>query len=164
MILAYGLTRVIGVDLSMANDARYAAEDWLKANTRGGSVGAIGPAEYLPRLDGLNGRTIGPAIARLEKLAPDFVAVNADYAARADQGSGEHALYQGLASGAFGYREVWRHRYQAPWPWLDVAPLVERSGREPLRSNLGKVNPEILIYVQDNRSQAEAPDDPVEDR
>lgn len=149
LILAYGLTRVIGIDLSMTNDTRYAAEDWLKAHAGGGSVGAIGPPEYLPRFDGLNGRPIGPAIARLEKVAPDFVTVNADYAARAEEGSAEHALYQGLARGTLGYREVWRHRYQAPWPWLDMAPLVERSGREPLRSNLGKVNPEIIIYVRD---------------
>jgi hypothetical protein len=148
VILAYGLTRVIGIDLSMTNDARYAAEDWLKTHAQGGFVGAVGPVEYLLRLDGLDGRTIGPAIARLQKLAPDFVTVNADYAARADEGSDEHALYQGLSSGSLGYREVWRHRYHAPWPWLDTAPLVERTGREPLRSNLGKVNPEILIYVR----------------
>jgi hypothetical protein len=152
VILAYGLTRAIGVDLSMTNDARYAAEDWLKAHAQGGSLGAIGPPEYLPRLDGLNGRSIGAAVARLEKLAPDFVTVNADYAARAEEGSDAHALYQGLASGTLGYREVWHYRYQAPWPWLDMAPLVERSGREPLRSNLGKVNPEILIYARDARS------------
>jgi hypothetical protein len=151
VILAYGLTRVVGVDLSMTNDARYAAEDWLKAHAQGGSIGAIGPSEYLPRLDGLNGRSIGAAIARLQKLAPDLLAVNADYAARAEEGSDAHALYQGLASGTLGYREAWRYRYQAPWPWLDVAPLVERSGREPLRSNLGKVNPEILIYVREDR-------------
>ena len=156
VILLYGLTRVIGVGLSMTYDARYAAEDWLEAHVRGGSAGAIGPPEYLPRLDGLNGRTIGPAIARLEKVAPDFVTVNGDYAARAEEGSAEHALYQGLARGALGYREVWRHRYRAPWPWLDTAPLVERSGREPLRSNLGKVNPEILIYGRT--------DDPAEAR
>jgi 4-amino-4-deoxy-L-arabinose transferase-like glycosyltransferase len=156
VILAYGLTQVVGVDLSMTYDARYAAEDWLKAHVRVGSVGAIGPPEYLPRLDGLNGRAIGPAIARLEKVAPDFVTVNADYAARAEEGSGEHALYQGLANGTLGYREVWRHRYRGPWPLLDTAPLVERTGHEPLRSNLGKVNPEILIYRRT--------DDPAEAR
>ena len=144
--IAYGLASALGLDLSMMNDARYAAEDWLRANAGTGLVGAIGPPEYLPRLDGLNARPIGPAVARIEKLRPDHVVVNADYAARADDGSEERALYAELADGTLGYREAWRHRYRAPWPLLDTAALVERTGREPLRTNLGKVNPEVVVY------------------
>src|SRR6185436_1645985 len=98
------------------------------------------------RLDGLNARPIGPAVARIEKLRPDHVVVNADYAARADDGSEERALYAELADGTLGYREAWRHRYRAPWPLLDTAALVERTGREPLQTNLGKVNPEVVVY------------------
>jgi len=144
--LAYGLTRAVGLDLSMTNDARYAAEDWLRAKAGAGLVGAIGPAEYLPRLLGSNARPIGPAIARIETLKPAYVVVNADYAARADAGSGEFALYKGLEAGTLGYQEAWRYRYHPPWPLLDTAQLVERTGRERLRTNLGKVNPEIAVY------------------
>jgi 4-amino-4-deoxy-L-arabinose transferase-like glycosyltransferase len=144
--IAYGATRVVGLDLSMTNDARYAAEDWLRANAGAGLVGAIGPAEYLPRLLGLNARPIGAAIARIETLKPAYVVVNADYAARADDPSAEHALYEGLEAGTLGYQEAWRYRYHPPWPLLDTALLVERTGREPLRTNLGKVNPEVVVY------------------
>lgn len=149
IVLGYGLTRAIGVDLSMANDARYAAEEWLRANAREGLVGAIGPAEYLPRLDSLSARPVGPAIARIEALKPDLVVTNADYAARADEGSTEGMLYRALAAGTLGYVEAWRHRHRSPWPLLDTAPLVERTGLEPLRTNLGKVNPEIVIYKRE---------------
>ncbi len=144
--IAYGATRVVGLDLSMTNDARYAAEDWLRANAGAGLGGAIGPAEYLPRLLGLNARPIGAAIARIETLKPAYVVVNADYAARADDASAEHALYEGLEAGTLGYQEAWRYRYHPPWPLLDTALLVERTGREPLRTNLGKVNPEVVVY------------------
>jgi 4-amino-4-deoxy-L-arabinose transferase-like glycosyltransferase len=148
--IAYGITRAVGLDLSMTNDARYAAEDWLRANAGGGLVGTLGPAEYLPRLLGLNARPIGPAIARIEQLKPAYVAVNADYAARADDGSREQALYKGLEAGTLGYKEAWRYRYHPPWPLLDTALLVERTGREALRTNLGKVNPEVVVYGRDN--------------
>jgi len=150
VIVAYGLGRAAAVDLALVTDSRYAAEDWLKAHAGEALVGAIGPVEYLPRLDGLNGRPIGPAIARLERLQPEFVVVNADYAARADEGSGERALYLGLESGTLGYREAWRHRQPGRGLPLDTADLVERTGREPLRSNLGKVNPEIRVYLRDH--------------
>ncbi len=145
-LLGFGLTRAVGVDLAMANDARYAAEEWLRANAGDALVGAIGPAEYLPRTDGLRARPVGPAVARLVAVGPDLVVVNADFAARANDGTPEQRLYLGLDDGTLGYREAWRHRYHAPWPLLDTATLVERTGREPLRSNLGKVNPEIRIY------------------
>jgi 4-amino-4-deoxy-L-arabinose transferase-like glycosyltransferase len=150
VLLAFGLTRAVGVDLAMANDARYAAEDWLRASAGDALVGAIGPAEYLPRTDGLRARPVGPAVARLEAVRPDLVVVNADYGARADEGTAEQRLYLGLDHGTLGYREAWRYRYHAPWPFLDTATLVERTGHEPLRSNLGKVNPEIRIYRRES--------------
>jgi 4-amino-4-deoxy-L-arabinose transferase-like glycosyltransferase len=146
LLLGFGLTRAVGVDLAMANDARYAAEEWLRANAGDALVGPIGPAEYLPRTEGLRVRPVGPAVARLVAVGPDLVVVNADFAARADDGSAEQRLYRGLEDGTLGYREAWHHRYHAPWPLLDTAALVERTGREALRSNLGKVNPEIRIY------------------
>ena len=148
--IVYGLTRAVGLDLSMTNDARYAAEDWLRTNAGAGLVGAIGPPEYLPRLLGLNARPIGPAIARIEALRPEYVVLNADYAARADDASAERALYVGLDAGALGYKEAGRYRYHPPWPLLDTALLVERTGREPMRTNLGKVNPEVVVYRRDD--------------
>jgi 4-amino-4-deoxy-L-arabinose transferase-like glycosyltransferase len=147
-VLVYGLARAVSVDFLLANDSRYAAEEWLKANAGEGVVGAIGPPEYLPRLEGLRARSIGPATIRLEKVAPDLVVANADYAERADEGSAEQALYRGLESGTLGYTRVWSHRFRSLWLMIRSEDLADRPG-QPLRSNLDKVNPEIRIYRRD---------------
>ena len=48
-VLMYGLGRAISVDVTMANDSRFAAEDWLRKNSGEALVALIGPPEYLPR-------------------------------------------------------------------------------------------------------------------
>ncbi|PYQ17148.1 MAG: hypothetical protein DMF79_17845, partial [Acidobacteria bacterium] len=73
--------------------------------------------------------------------------------ARADDASAERALYAGLDAGALGYKEAWRHRYHPPRPLLDTGLLVERTGREPMRTNIGKVNPEVVVYRRDDTAR-----------
>jgi 4-amino-4-deoxy-L-arabinose transferase-like glycosyltransferase len=155
-MLAYGALRAASVDLAMANDSRYAVEDWLRRNTAGGLVGAIGPLEYLPRLEGLRARRVGPAVDRLLKIRPDYVVVNADHALRSEPGTGDWAVYTGLDQGTLGYREVLRHRFRSPWLVLDPETLVDR-GTQRLRSNLAKVNPEIRVYAAEGPAPGEAP-------
>ena len=47
-------------------DSRYAVEDWLRREVGPAPlVAAVGPLEYLPRLDGLRWRRLGPAASRL---------------------------------------------------------------------------------------------------
>jgi len=152
-VLAYGLARAVSVDALLAHDSRYAAEDWLKQNAGKALVGAIGPPEYLPRLDGLNARTVGPAVERLRKVAPDLVVTNADYADRADEGSDEQALYRGLEARTLGYQRAWSHRYRSPHLMIRSEDLADRPG-QPLRSNLDKVNPEIHIYRREAQPEA----------
>ncbi|HEY6554862.1 MAG TPA: glycosyltransferase family 39 protein, partial [Vicinamibacteria bacterium] len=146
LLMAYGFGRCLSLDVAMTHDARYAAEVWLAEHAAPPAlVAPIGPLEYLPRMDGLDARSLGPAVARLQKIQPRFVVVSADYAERADPGSGEHDLYTGLESGALGYRRVFARRYNAPWLLLRTQDLLDRPGAL-VRSNLGKVNPEIRIY------------------
>jgi 4-amino-4-deoxy-L-arabinose transferase-like glycosyltransferase len=144
-VLIYGLWRSVSVDMTMARDSRFAAEEWLAKNAGESLVGTIGPPEYLPRTSGLNARTVGPAIDRLQKIAPELVVTNADYAERADDGSDEQALYRGLDAGTLGYRQAWSGRYRSPYLMIRTEDLADRPG-QPLRSNLDKVNPEIRIY------------------
>jgi hypothetical protein len=155
-LLGWGALRAAPVDLAMVNDSRYAVEDWLRRNAGSALVGAIGPPEYLPRLDGLRGRTVGPAIDRLLKIRPDYVVVNADHASRSEPGTGDWAVYTGLDRGALGYREVLRHRYRSPLLFVDPEKLVER-GQMRLRSNLAKVNPEIRVYAAEPRGPGAPP-------
>jgi hypothetical protein len=136
----------VSLDLAMANDARYAAEAWLKEHASPPAlVAPVGPLEYLPRMDGLEARPLGPSVARLQKIQPRFVVVNADYAERADPGTGEHELYAGLESGDLGYKRAFAHRFDAAWLLLRTQDLLDRPG-DRVRSNIGKVNPEIRIY------------------
>ncbi len=146
LLLAYGAGRCVSLDLAMTHDARYAAEAWLKEHASPPAlVAPVGPLEYLPRMDGLDARPLGPAVARLQKVQPRFVVVNADYAERADPGTAEHELYAGLDRGDLGYRRVFAHRFDAPWLLLRTQDLLDRPGAL-VRSNIGKVNPEIRVY------------------
>jgi hypothetical protein len=150
LVLMYGLGRAASVDLLLAKDSRYAAEDWLRKNAGEGLVAFVGPPEYLPRpSEGLNARTLGPSPDRLQKVAPEYVVTNADYAGRAEDGGAEQALYNGLEAGTLGYRRVWAHRFRAPYMMIRSEDLADRPG-QPLRSNLDKVNPEIRIYQRES--------------
>lgn len=152
LLLAYGLARCVSLDLAMARDARYAAEDWLKEHAPPPAlVAPIGPLEYLPRMNGIEARPLGPSAARLRKIRPRFVVVNADYAERADPGTGEHDLYAQLESGDLGYRRVFAHRFDPAWLLLRTQDLLDRPGAL-VRSNIGKVNPETRIYERTSES------------
>jgi hypothetical protein len=76
-------------------------------------------------------------------MAPDYVVVNGDYAARAEDPRARE-LYQKLASGELGYELVLRERAHIPWPFrLDE---YVRARGDALPSNLDKLNPEIRVY------------------
>ena len=70
--------------------------------------------------------------------------MNADYARRADEGSGERAFYAALEDGSIGYRVALRHRADPP-VFLDTDAL-RREGKGRIWSNLDKVDPEIVVY------------------
>jgi hypothetical protein len=97
---------------------------------------------------GLEARPLGPSVDRLARVKPAFVVVSADYAERADPGTGAHALYAGLEDRGLGYRRVFDHRFDAPYLLLRTEDLLDRPGAF-VRSNLGKVNPRIRIYQRE---------------
>ena len=144
-VLAFGFVRAASVDVLLARDSRYAVEDWLRREVGPGAlVAAVGPLEYLPRLDGLHWRRLGPAASRLAQVHPDVVVVNTDYARRADEGTGERAFYSALDDGSLGYEVALRHR-AGPRTLLDTDAL-RRDERDRIWSNLDKVDPEIVVY------------------
>jgi 4-amino-4-deoxy-L-arabinose transferase-like glycosyltransferase len=144
-VIAFAFGRAASVDVLLARDSRYAVEEWLRREVGPSPmVAAVGPLEYLPRLDGLRWRRLGPSVARLDQVRPDVVVVNADYARRADEGTGERAFYAALDEGSLGYAVALRHRSDPP-SLLDTAAL-RREGRDRIWSNLDKVDPEIVVY------------------
>jgi hypothetical protein len=144
-VLAFSFARAASVDVLMARDSRYAVEDWLRREIGPQPlVAAVGPLEYLPRLDGLRWRRLGPAASRLAQVNPEVVVVNADYARRADEGTGERAFYSALDDGSLGYEVALRRRTR-PRVALDTDAL-RREGPGRIWSNLDKVDPEIVVY------------------
>jgi hypothetical protein len=144
-VLAFALARAASVDVLLARDSRYAVEDWLRREVGPGpEVAAVGPLEYLPRFDGLHWRRLGPSAARLAQVHPDVVVVNADYARRADPGTGERAFYAALEDGSLGYAVALRHRTGPRTLLATDALRREDAGR--IWSNLDKVDPEIVVY------------------
>jgi ABC-type Fe3+-hydroxamate transport system substrate-binding protein len=144
-VLAWGAARAASVDMLMAADGRYDVEDRLRREAAGRLVAAAGPLEYLPRLEGLRWRRLGPSPRRLAEMKPDLVVVNADYAKRADPGTGERELYDALDSGAAGYVVEFGHRSRPRFSLLredDWSP--ERA--LPILTNLDKIGPEIRVY------------------
>ena len=149
VIVAVSGLRALSVDVLMARDSRYAVEQWLREHSRPPAVvAAVGPLEYLPRLDGLQWRRLGPSMDRLRRVDPDIVVVNADFARRAADGGSDAELYAALAGGQAGYRLALAQPASSTLPFLDVATF--RSG-DPARvhSNLDKVGPEILVYARE---------------
>jgi 4-amino-4-deoxy-L-arabinose transferase-like glycosyltransferase len=148
-VLAFGVARAAAVDLLLARDSRYAVEDWLRREVGPAPlIAVVGPLEYLPRLDGLRWRRLGPAASRLVQVHPDVVVVNADYARRADEGTGERAFYAALADGSLGYAVARRHRSA---PGFGRGVLLDRDalraeGPGRIWSNLDKADPEIVVY------------------
>jgi len=144
-VLAFAAARAASVDVLLVCDSRYAVEDWLRREVGPAPlVAAVGPLEYLPRFDGLHWRRLGPAAVRLAQVNPDVVVVNADYARRADEGTGERAFYTALDDGSLGYRVALRQRTD-PRTLLDTDAL-RRDGPGRIWSNLDKVDPEIVVY------------------
>ena len=148
-VTAYSALRAASVDALLARDSRPAASAWLLAHAPPPAVvAAVGPLEYLPRLEGLRWRRLGPSPERLRQVAPDVVVVNADYARRAVPGGSDAALYAALASGHAGYRLAHAEPRAEPPPFLDLDPV---RGDDPRRvhSNLDKLGPPIFIYVRE---------------
>jgi hypothetical protein len=150
-VFSHSLIYAASVDHLLTHDSRYAVERWLARNVPPGAlVATVGPLEYLPRLDGLHWRRLGPSVARLVQVRPDYVVVNADYAARADPGTGERELYDALFAGRFGYRLALRERTPPGWSLIDPASLG-REGPDRIFSNLDKVDPEICVFLRASR-------------
>jgi hypothetical protein len=149
-VLAYSLLRAASVGHLLTHDSRYEVERWMARNVPPGAlVAAMSPPGYLPRLDGLRWRSLGPAVARVVQVRPDYVVLNADYAARADPGTGERELYDALFAGSLGYRLVLRERTPRGWSFIDPEALG-RDGPDRIFSNLDKVNPEICVFARES--------------
>lgn len=148
VVLGYGAARCVSLDAMMLNDARYAAERYLRAEVVAGeSVGGVGALPHLPRLDGLSWSVMPPSINTLAGTRPDWLVVNADLGRRAPEGSGKERFYERLRRGELGYRPVYSARWRARWLFFD-SRLLRDGAYGPVLSNLERVNPEIVVFTR----------------
>jgi len=133
------------IDLLMARDSRFAAETWLAARVDHDElVGMAGPRSYLPRPGRLPVTDVPFDWAEVSAAPPDFLVVNAEFAAR-----DRHAAFFGplLAGDHPLYREAARFK-SSPGPALIAYRPEFSDGVEDPESNFDKINPEIRIYVR----------------
>lgn len=148
-VLAFGLLRCVSLDLVLERDSRYAVERWFESNvSRGARVAVLGPLEYLPRLHGFNWKQRTELLRAVLGMGPDYVVVNTDYAARAEDPRARE-LYAQLASGEAGYELALSERTRLEWPFR-LDEYVRRRG-DALPTNLDKLNPEIRVYRRATR-------------
>jgi len=143
-VIALGLLRCISLDLLLESDARYTVERWFETSVpRTSRIAMLGPLEYMPRLHGFNWKQRSELLRAVEGMRPEFVVVNVDYAARAEDPRARE-LYAKLASGEAGYELALSERTRLDWPFrLDE---YVRSRGDALPTNLDKINPEIRVY------------------
>jgi len=143
-VLGYGVLRCVSLDLLLENDARYAVERWFQGNVEKQSrIAVLGTLEYMPRLHGFNWKQRTELERAVAGMNPDYVVVNADFAARAEDPRARD-LYAKLASGEAGYELVLAERTRLAWPF-QLDEYVRARG-DALPSNLDKLNPEIRVY------------------
>lgn len=133
------------IDLLMARDSRYAAEAWLARQVDGGEiVGLAGPRAYLPHPGRLPVTNVEYDWGQVSAAPPDFLVVNAEFAAR-----DRHLDFFGplLAGSQPLYREAARFK-SSPGLALLAYRREFSDGVENPESNFDKINPEIRIYVR----------------
>lgn len=148
-VLVLGLLRCISLDLLLERDSRYAVERWFAGNVpRTARIAVLGTLEYQPRLHGFNWKQRTELLRAVAGMNPEYVVVNADYAARAEDPRARE-LYAQLASGEAGYELALSERTAIEWPFR-LDEYVRRRG-DALPTNLDKLNPEIRVYRRANR-------------
>ncbi len=142
-VAGYALARGASVDLLMLRDSRVAAEAWLATHvSEQVTVGALGPAAYLPRPWRLRFLPIGPHWDVMEIVAPEYLVMNAEHARR----ESDAAFYQPLLDGTHEiYRPVARFKSPPGLAVLAWSPVFQNGREDPL-TNLDKINPEIVIF------------------
>lgn len=148
--LCLSLPYAASVNVMMNLDARKAARDWVKSRASGDEVvGLVG--RYVPYIPPPPRAAIIESSADVAAMRPDFIIVNARFAARFQRmrSPAGRELMQGLRAGTLGYSECMDYRAPLPfWALLQYEPSFRRGG-ESWWTNLDKINPEVLVYRRD---------------
>jgi hypothetical protein len=145
---AYTLLYAVTVDDLMVRDSRYTVERWLDAHVGADDqIGTVFPGIVQPRLGRFKKIDIG-TLETLQRWAPAFFVLNADYArsARPDTPT-VGQLITGLRQEKRRLPARVRYRSPSSWPWLP-APHPDLTGPrvEAPVSFLRDINPTIEVF------------------
>jgi hypothetical protein len=150
IVLGFGVLRCASLGLLLQQDARYEVERWFERNVpQKARIAVLGTLEYMPRLHGFQWKQRTELLRAVAGMDPDYVVVNADYAARAEDARARE-LYRSLDAGEAGYRLAFSARTRLAWPYR-LDEYVRRRG-DGLPTNLDKINPEIRVYARERGS------------
>jgi fibro-slime domain-containing protein len=144
---AYTFLYALTVDDLMVRDSRYTVERWLEAHVGADDqIGTVFPGIVLPRLGHFKTIDIG-TLENLQRWAPAYYVLNADYARAAPPDTQVGQLIAALRSQKAGYKQVFRYRSPSSWPWLPFAhpDLVGPRTETPV-SFLRDINPTIEVF------------------
>jgi 4-amino-4-deoxy-L-arabinose transferase-like glycosyltransferase len=159
--VVYTFAYAVSVDWLLVSDARYDAERWLAASVpRGSRIAAIGVRPYLPRLNQFDAAYIPePTIEEVMAVNAPYLIVTSAWGADRFRGAPEVLeFFSRLRRGTLDYLPVSTHRGRPLWN------LVSFRG---IRTNLDKINPEIVIYRRQPSPSTPAsalPSEPTHDR
>jgi hypothetical protein len=144
---AYTLLYATTVDDLMVRDSRYIVEQWLEAHVGADDqIGTVFPGIVQPRLGHFKKIDIG-TLDTLERWAPAFFVLNADYARSAPHDSPAGQLIAALQQETAGYRRVFRYRSTSSWPWLPAShPDLTGARLESPVSFLRDINPTMEVF------------------
>lgn len=142
LLLAYGISRSVAVDLSMLFDARNAAERWVAG--KGQAVGLMGVKNQLPR--GFDAFPMFRLKSRVcqQLQGARFVA----FQPLVGRGPVAARVLSGLETGALGFRRVSLPRFEPP-RWL-YAPDLDTS-------NLAWIDDPLWLYERDPGRECREP-------
>ncbi len=141
LVLAHSFLYTLHMDRLLVNDARYAAEEWLRENAPAETeprIVALGSSTYLPRLDWL-----GYDTERLDEeefttealieVQPEYIVISGKTIGGFEGGPREK-LYAIIAA-AGDYKVAFDHKSTSGLERLLIAPYVET-----------RVNPRIIVF------------------
>jgi len=147
-LFAYSAVYAVMVDFAMIQDARYGVEQWLHQNVdKDASIGTIGGAIYLPRINRYTTMSLERRLADLSAFNPDYLVVNADLAMRFVPGTPDYEAYEKLRRSESGYAPVLDSQ---SWTLFGGGRFNDRFEGVPANvfTNLAKVNPHMLVFAR----------------
>lgn len=153
-IFLYTLCYSLSVNLLMHQDARYAAEAWMRDNIdRQAPVMMYGWEHFLPRRRVLDLGAVQvkdtPDLAELQDADPDYIVRTSLMGAQTfPETMLEHQAYEQLDEQALGYEMVYQTPQTFRWNLLPLGSFYLHENPRRRSGNFDKIDPDITVWRQ----------------